>query len=119
LRFGAFHDVPRSASCRHSVSRGSLQLVRADFQSQGRRFETCPAHWRSARKGAILSLISSYCAWPEVACVPLFDTELCTLAIVRRREVADPVVDELITLAQQIVAHAAHCGTPYSDVARS
>jgi hypothetical protein len=51
--------------------------------------------------------------------VPLVDAEPCTLAIVRRRDVADPVVDELITLAQQIVAHAAHSGTPYSDVARS
>jgi hypothetical protein len=51
--------------------------------------------------------------------VPLFDTELCTLAIVRRRDVAHRVVDELITLAQQIVAHAAHSGTPYSDAARS
>lgn len=51
--------------------------------------------------------------------MPLVDAEPCTLAIVRRRDVADPVVDELITLAQQIVAHAAHNGTPYSDVARS
>jgi hypothetical protein len=51
--------------------------------------------------------------------VPLVDAEPCTLAIVRRRDVANPVVDELITLAQQIVAHAARSGTPYSDVARS
>ena len=29
------------------------------------------------------------------------------------------VVDELITLAQQIVAHTTHSGTPYADVARS
>ena len=48
--------------------------------------------------------------------MPLLDAEPCTLAIVGRRDVADPVVDELITLAQQIVAHS---GTPYSDVARS
>jgi hypothetical protein len=51
--------------------------------------------------------------------VPLVDVEPCTLAIVRRRDVADPVVDELITLAQQIVGHAAQSGAPYSDVARS
>jgi hypothetical protein len=31
----------------------------------------------------------------------------------------DDRVDELIALALQIVAHAAHSGTPYSDVARS
>jgi len=46
-------------------------------------------------------------AWPDVAYVPLVDAEPCTLAIVRRRDVADPVADELITLAQQIVAYAA------------
>ncbi len=46
-------------------------------------------------------------AWPEVAHVPLVEAEPCTLAIVRRRDVADPVADELITLAQQIVARAA------------
>jgi hypothetical protein len=34
-------------------------------------------------------------------------------------DVADPVVDKLVTLAQQIVAHAARNGTPYSDVARN
>jgi hypothetical protein len=46
-------------------------------------------------------------AWPEVAYLPLVDAGPCTLAIVRRRDVADPVADELITLAQQTVAHAA------------
>ena len=51
--------------------------------------------------------------------MPLVDAEPCTLAIVRRRGVADPIVEELITLAQEIVAHAAQSGTPYSDVARS
>ena len=51
--------------------------------------------------------------------MPLVDAEPCTLAIVRRRDVAGPVVDELVTLAQQIVAYVAHSGTPYSDVARS
>jgi hypothetical protein len=51
--------------------------------------------------------------------VPLVDGEPCTLAFVRRRDVAHRIVDELITLAQQIVAHAAHSGTPYSDAARS
>ena len=34
-------------------------------------------------------------------------------------DVADPGVDELITLAQQIVAHAAHGGTPYAHVPQS
>jgi len=49
---------------------------------------------------------------PEVAYVPLVDAEPCTLASVRRRDAADPVVDKLITLAQQTVAHAAqrHAG---------
>jgi hypothetical protein len=51
--------------------------------------------------------------------VPLVDAAPCTLAIVRRRDVANPVVDELITLAQQIVAHTTHSGTPFPDVARS
>jgi hypothetical protein len=39
-------------------------------------------------------------AWPEAAYVSLVDAGPCTLAIVRRRDVADPVDDELITLAQ-------------------
>ena len=47
------------------------------------------------------------------------DAAPCTLAIVRRRDVANPVVNELTTLAQQIVAHTTHSGTSYSDVARS
>jgi DNA-binding transcriptional LysR family regulator len=75
--------------------------------AQGEGIDTAPA------------VVSRYYAWPEVAYVPLVDAEPCTLAIVRRRNVADPFVDELITLAQQIVAHAANSGTPYSDVARS
>ena len=75
--------------------------------AQGKRIDTAPA------------VLARYYVWPEVAYVPLVDAEPCTLAIVRRRDVADPVVDELITLARQIVAHAAYSGTPYSDVARS
>ena len=75
--------------------------------AQGEGIDTAPA------------VVARYYAWPEVAYVPLVDAAPCTLAIVRRREVADPLVDELISLAQQIVAHAAHSGTPYSDVARS
>jgi DNA-binding transcriptional LysR family regulator len=75
--------------------------------AQGEGIDTAPA------------VVARYFAWPEVAYVPLVDAAPCTLAIVRRRDVADPLVTELIALAQEIVAHAAQSGTPYSDVTRS
>jgi LysR family transcriptional regulator, benzoate and cis,cis-muconate-responsive activator of ben and cat genes len=71
--------------------------------AQGEGIDTCPA------------VISRYYAWPEVAFVPLADAEPCTLAIVRRRDAPDPLVEEFITLAQEIVARAAQSGTPYSS----
>ena len=49
--------------------------------------------------------------------MPLIDAEPCTLAIVRRRDAPDPLVEELIVLAHEIVARAAQSGTPYSSAA--
>jgi LysR family transcriptional regulator, benzoate and cis,cis-muconate-responsive activator of ben and cat genes len=60
------------------------------------------------------AVMSRYFAWPEVAYVPLVDAAPCTLAIVKRRDSADPLVAEFIELAVEIAEHAANSNTPYS-----
>ena len=60
------------------------------------------------------AVVSRYYAWPEVAYVPLVDAAPCTLAIVRRRDNTDPLVDELIELAVEIASRAVVSNTPYS-----
>jgi DNA-binding transcriptional LysR family regulator len=61
---------------------------------QGEGIDTAPA------------IISRYYAWPDVAFVPLVDAAPATLAIARRREGSDPMLDEFTALALEVAASA-------------
>ena len=75
--------------------------------AQGEGIDTAPA------------VVSRCYAWPEVAYGPLVDAAPRTLAIVRRRDVADPVVRRAhhARAADRRACRAQR--TPYSDAARS
>jgi len=59
---------------------------------QGEGVDTAPA------------IIARYYAWPDVAFVPLVDTEPSLLALARRRGDSEPLLDEFAQLAQEVAA---------------
>jgi DNA-binding transcriptional LysR family regulator len=71
---------------------------------QGEGIDTCPA------------IISRYYAWPDVAFVPLVDAAPATLALARRRDEPEPLVDEFTALALEVAASASESDSPYSGV---
>lgn len=61
---------------------------------QGQGIDTCP------------TLISQYYAWPGIRFVPLAGARPATLAIVRRRDVHEPLVDAFVATAQRVSGDA-------------
>lgn len=59
---------------------------------QGEGVDTAPA------------IIARYYAWPDVAFVPLVDSAPATLALARRREESEPLLDEFTALALEVAA---------------
>jgi DNA-binding transcriptional LysR family regulator len=59
---------------------------------QGEGVDTAPA------------IIARYYAWPDVAFVPLVDSAPATLALARRREDSEPLLDEFTALALEVAA---------------
>ncbi|HET9125932.1 MAG TPA: LysR substrate-binding domain-containing protein [Solirubrobacteraceae bacterium] len=62
---------------------------------QGEGVDTAPA------------IIARYYAWPDVAFVPLVDSAPATLALARRREESEPLLDEFTALALEVAAATA------------
>jgi LysR family transcriptional regulator, benzoate and cis,cis-muconate-responsive activator of ben and cat genes len=60
------------------------------------------------------AVISRYFSWPEVAFVPLVDAAPAVLVLARRRDIRDPLIEDLATLALEVSATAARTDTPYS-----
>jgi LysR family transcriptional regulator, benzoate and cis,cis-muconate-responsive activator of ben and cat genes len=71
---------------------------------QGEGIDTAPA------------IISRYFAWPDVAFVPLAEAAPATLALARRRDQVDPLLDEFTALALEVAASASDSDAPYDGV---
>jgi DNA-binding transcriptional LysR family regulator len=70
---------------------------------QGEGIDTAPA------------IISRYYAWPDVAFVPLIDAAPATLALARRRDERDALLDELTALALEVAGGGPGLGGPAVD----
>jgi len=62
------------------------------------------------------AIIARYYSWPEVAFVPLAGAAPAVVALARRNDAADALVDDFVAVAREVAAAAAASATPYASL---